>query len=135
MKIYRCPAVVEDSSLVLLAYLGTTVSPPAAAVQADFAGGSIKLDVYDREDAANAVVSNLGLTVASVIFDTLKTDRGWTANFATADATGYNFAYVLPSLYLPTGGKLFAAQVIFDFGNNLKTAAIWDVPTLGLLGR
>ena len=131
MKVFTTPAIVEDSSWVLLAYIGTTAA--AAAVQSSFS--SIALDVYDKENSANAVVSGSSLTIAAVISNTLLYDRGWTTKFATSDALGYNFSYVTPASYLPTGGRVFRFQVGFDFGGGVKTYGIWDVPTLDLMGR
>lgn len=92
-------AIWEGQSLTTRARLRD--SDGSLLQQSDFAaasGGSsgavqegIRVSVYDLSSATpGTAVHEDDLTVASVIFNTLQTDAGW-----TRDATGYNFRHTL----------------------------------------
>ena len=66
----------------------------ANIVQADIASAKYSIYLLDDQDAdARTAVTghtDVALTVAAVVFDTLQTDALW-----TVDETGYNFRHVL----------------------------------------
>jgi hypothetical protein len=70
---------------------------------------AIELTVYNSTAGEAVVVSPSTLSKAAVWFDTLQTTADWTS---TEDATGYNFAYALPSAYLAcTEDSTFRVEV------------------------
>lgn len=75
-----------------------------AIVQADLA--SIALKVFNNSTKEQIGVTT-ALTVSDVIFDTLQTDYGW-----SADSEGYNFRYTMAATFFPTGGQVVLVEVI-----------------------
>lgn len=129
MKTLTTSPVEEDGCLVLLARIYTTAG--AVAVPGNFS--TLTLDVYDTEDLVNAIAASVSLSpVSDYIYGSLQTDRDWTINY---DATGYNFAYVIPAAYLPNGGKVYRFQFVANAGGGYKQGWKFNVPTLDMAGR
>ena len=94
----------EDTNLVVMSRV--LDADQTAIVQADIA--SIAMKVFD--ESGTQIGTTEALTVASVIFDTLQTDYGWSTN---VDSTGYNFrTTVTGATYFPTGGVRVRIEVI-----------------------
>lgn len=128
MKIYRISPVMEESSPVLLARVYTT----DAVVATPGSFNTLKLSVYGLSDLRNAVAAEIDLTpISGYVYSSLQTDRDWTLNF---DSLGYNFAYVVPAAYLPTGGETYQFQFTGDAGSGYKTRFAFNVPTLDVFG-
>lgn len=128
MQPFVTQTVFEDSSLILF---GRGKSPGGSYFQqSDFS--SIKLKVFDSEDPSQPIVSEVTLTIANAIFNSLQTsDARW-----TADATGYNFRYIVPASLLPAGGKKYRFEFKFTPADSTYDPfrAVYEIPTLGLYG-
>ncbi|MHC4179512.1 MAG: hypothetical protein ACYSWU_18525 [Planctomycetota bacterium] len=84
----------------------------ANIVQADIASAEYSVYLLDDQDADSRTAvtghTNVTLTVADVIFDTLQNDALW-----TADETGYNFRHVLDvsaNQAFATAGRRFLVE-------------------------
>ena len=69
-----------------------------------------------------AAASQVTLTIASVIFDTLQTDARW-----TEDSTGYNFAYEVPGAKFSAVGNAHI-EIVFDPVTGEDFSATWEGP-------
>ena len=93
---------------------GTSPIPMARLVDDDDANvqqagvASIAYTIYDLEDDSQESASTL--TVASVIYDTPQTGKGW-----SADTEGYNFRWKIAASLLPVGtvSKKYLVEIIF----------------------
>lgn len=74
-----------------------------------------------------STITSGSLTVASVIFDTLQTDVGWTDEI---DSTGYNFRYDSPKTWYPEGGRTYHVEVIFDLVSGEDVSHLFKVTTI-----
>lgn len=128
MKPFVIQSVFEDSGIVLM---GRGRSPGGGYFQqSDFT--SIKLKIYDKEAPATLIVSEITLTISSVIFNSLQTnDSRW-----TIDATGYNFRYVTLAAHLPNGGRTYRLEFKFTPADGVYAPfhAVVEVPVIGLYG-
>ena len=64
---------------------------------------------YAVQNVTTAVLIGTGaLTISTVIFDALQTDKNW-----TKDAVGYNFKWTVPASLLQNGGDKYQVDVKF----------------------
>jgi hypothetical protein len=122
MKVFRAPPEFEDSSVPLRCRIQKADESGSPAVQSDFA--SIVLSVYDLANPRRKVVSDVTLSISSVIYNAL---QAW-----SVDSTGCNFIYVTLPAHMPQGERTYRFDVKFTFTNGAVRHAAWDVPSLDL---
>lgn len=121
----------EDSAVSLM---GRVVASTAAKL-IQSTTSTITYAVYSRTiddpppGSTVVVAAGTPLTVATVIFNTLKIDDRW-----TADTTGYNFRYDPPVTETPTGGLTYRWEVTFTPTTGAAFVAVWEVEALALAG-
>lgn len=100
-----------------------------AAVQDTFdTDGSITRYIYNVT-ANTTIDSGTGLTIATVVFDTLQTDARW-----TADTTGYNFRDEIADTNFLTGNSHYLVEYMFnpDTGSGADFPVVFDLYAQGI---
>lgn len=96
--------VIQGTNPTLLA----RVRNPAGSLVTQAAVSAITFKTYDTA-APTVVVTSGSLDESVVIHDTLQTDARW-----TADTTGYNFEWIMPTANAPNTGKTYQVEVTID---------------------
>lgn len=112
----------EDTGAVLMARIHNY--DDTYIMQADLS--SITYSIFntnlDPTDAGYTVVDESGLTISSVIFDTLQTDNGW-----SPDTTGYNFKMTIGDDVFTTGNTNYLVEITFNQSSTPRIKVPFDI--------